>query len=556
MRIPTVALPLWGLSLGLMAPVAAQVESVAPAAPAASAAPDGPTITEASLGATIRFLSHDLLEGRGVGSRGDELARLYISTRLQSAGCQPGGAEGGWEQPVPILGLTAEVKTPMAFRPASGGTWDLVLEAPTDYVAFAARPDAQTAWSNAPVVFVGYGIHAPEQNWDDFGDVDVRGKVLLVMNNDPDWDEDLFAGRTRLYYGRWSYKYEEAARRGAIGAIVIHTTPSAGYPFQVIQGGHGREQFWLPFEADQPTLAIRSWCSEEAAKQVCDLGGHDLDALREKARSRDFTPIDLGVQVNLGTDNTARTLHSANVLGVLPGSDQKLRDEVVVVTAHFDHLGIGRPRQGDEIYNGALDNASGTATMLEIARICGSLPEAPRRTILFAAVTAEESGLLGAKYYARNPTFPVKSLVANFNIDGINIWGRTEEISMIGHGKNSLTQVAETVGARLGRRIEPNPDLDLGLFYRSDHFAFAQVGVPAAYFKAGRDFLENRDGRRRVKNSYTAVRYHQPSDEYDQRWRLGGAVEDTRLILECLLHVANADEAPTWTPGDEFEKLR
>ena len=260
--------------------------------------------------------------------------------------------------------------------------------------------------------------------------------------------------------------------------------------------------------------------------------------------------------VDLATRNTVRELQSANVAGVLPGSDPELRDEVVVISAHFDHLGIGPPKRGDSIYNGGLNNASGTAAMLHIARACSRLPIAPRRTLLFLAVTAEESGLLGSKYFARHPTFPRKQLVGNFNIDGINIWGKTNDIWMIGHGKNSLTQLAERVAARHGRELLPNKQVRLGLFYRSDHFSFARIGVPAAYFKAGSDFQINPTGKRRVKQSYTAVRYHQPNDEFDHRWDLSGAVADTKLIFECLVEAANADEAPTWTPGDEFEKLR
>jgi len=251
-----------------------------------------------------------------------------------------------------------------------------------------------------------------------------------------------------------------------------------------------------------------------------------------------------------------RELESANVLGVLPGTDPELKQEVVVVTAHFDHLGRGAPKRGDDIYNGALDNASGCSAMLNLARACADLPRAPRRTLLFLSVTAEESGLLGSKYYAFNPTYPKRQIVANFNIDGINIWGPANDLEMIGYGKNSLTEVAESVAARRGRVLKPNQNTDLGLFYRSDHFSFARIGVPAAYFKAGSDFLDRPEDRRRIKNTYTAVDYHQPSDEMSGFWNLHGAAADARLILECLLRVANADEPPTWTPGDEFEKLR
>lgn len=502
----------------------------------------------------LRFLAHDLIEGRGPGSRGDELARLYLATRLEGFGFEPAGVDGGFEQPVPIIGVTATVVQPLRAR-ASGGD-AIVFSAPDDYTARAGHPAERTAWSDAALVFVGYGISAPEQGWDDFGTVDVRGKVLLVMNNDPEDDPALFGGKQRLYYGRWSYKYEEAARRGAVGAIVIHTTPSAGYPFQVIQGTHGAESFSLPEGEGTPALAIESWCSEDAARLLVGLGGHDLDALRARAQSRDFLPVDLGVRVDLATENRVREIRSANVVGVLPGSDPKLRDEYVVVTAHFDHLGRGRERNGDDIYNGALDNASGCAMVLELARACARLVPAPRRSLLFAFVTGEESGLLGSKFFAQSPTVPIERIVADFNVDGINIWGATRDIEMVGYGKNSLGDVAQLVAARRGRTVEPDKQPENGYFYRSDQFSFAKVGVPTAYFKAGSDFLENRDGRQRLKASYTAVHYHQPSDELDPRWRLGGAILDAQLMFECLVRSADAERAPTWTEGDEFSRRR
>ncbi len=512
-------------------------------------------ITEAGISAGIAYLADDHLEGRGVGSRGGRLARRYLATQMQMMGLLPGGVDGTWEQPVPMVGVTATVSYPLTVMGPNG---EASFKAPEDYTCEAGRADATTAWDDAEVVFVGYGITAPEQRWDDFKGTDLKGKVLLVMNNDPSSDPNLFAGKTRLYYGRWSYKYEEAARQGAVGAIVIHTTPSAGYPFDVIRNTHGREDFRLEDKKGGPTLALRSWCSEEAAREIAKLGGRDLRELRAAAEKRDFRPVPLGVTASLATTNKIRRLQSANVIGKLEGSDPKLRDQVVVVTAHFDHLGISRPdRTGDTIYNGALDNASGTSAMLAIARAAVALKKRPRRTILFAAVTAEESGLLGSLYYARNPTYPIKQVVADFNIDTINIWGRTEDIAMVGHGKNSLTQLAADVAERRGRRLVPNPDVSLGLFYRSDHFSFARAGVPSAYFKAGKRFVGARSGRKaQVMLIYTMTRYHKPNDEYNPAWDLSGAVADARLILECVVRCANADGVPTWTPGDEFEKLR
>lgn len=539
------------LLVSLAASPSPSAQELAPENPAAEV--EG-LIDHASLASAIRFLSHDLLEGRGVGTRGDELARLYISTQFESYGLQPAASGDTWDQRVPIVGITSTVDGSFRVRNKNGE--ELTLTPPDDYTAESGQAEDSVRWQDAEIVFVGYGIAAPEQQWDDYKDADLRGKVLLVMNSDPADDPALFAGRTRLYYGRWSYKYEEAARRGAVGAIVIHTDPSAGYPFQVIQATHGKERYWLPFTKDEPKLQIQSWCAEDAARKICALGGQDLDKLRATAETRGFAPVPLGVTAALTLTNRVTQVNSGNVLGMLKGSDPQLADQVVVVTAHFDHLGIGSPKRGDSIYNGALDNASGSATLLNIARACTALPEAPRRSILFAAVTAEESGLLGSLYYAQNPTVDKHRLVANFNIDGINIWGATRDIGMIGHGKNSLTRLAEQVAERRGRILEPDQQADLGLFYRSDHFSFARIGVPAAYFKAGHDFYESSEGRNRVKNMYTSVHYHQPSDQFDERWNLDGAVADTRLILECLLHCANSDTVPTWTAGDEFEKLR
>ncbi|MEZ5962850.1 MAG: M28 family peptidase [Planctomycetota bacterium] len=519
----------------------------------APAAPTDDLVSAPALAAQVRFLAHDLLEGRGVGSRADALTRLYIGTQFEGLGLQPAFGDG-FDQRVPIVGITSKTTTALT---AHGKGGEAAFVGGRDFTVRAARPDARTGVVGAPLVFVGYGITAPEQEWDDFKDADVRGKVLLVMNNDPADDPALFAGKERLYYGRWSYKYEEGARRGAAAVVVIHTNESAGYPFNVIQAKYEQEEFHLPFDAATPTLLLECWCAEDAARTMVGLGGHDLDALRAAAERRDFRPVELGVTVDLATENRVREVVSGNVVAKLPGGDPTLASQAVLVTAHFDHLGIGPERKGDSIYNGAVDNASGTAAMLVLARACAALSPAPKRSIYFAAVTAEESGLLGSSYLARNPPCRIEDLVADFNIDGVNIWGATRDVEMIGYGKSSLTALAQAVAARHGREVRPNQEPDKGLFYRSDHFSFAKVGVPSAYFKAGSEFFEKADARRRIKALYTNTYYHQPSDEFEPaRWHLDGAVADLRLVLECLLEVANADAAPTWTPGDEFEKLR
>ncbi|MSR74217.1 MAG: M20/M25/M40 family metallo-hydrolase [Planctomycetes bacterium] len=509
-------------------------------------------ITVDAIAGPLEFLSSDALEGRGVGSRGDRLARDYIASTLRLMGCTSALADGGFQQPVPIVGIRSSLDAPVTL---SGPKGTLVARSPEEFTLWASRPDAQSVWREAEVVFIGYGIEAPEFQWDDYKGCDLAGKVALVMNNDPSSDPALFAGSTRLYYGRWSYKYEQSARRGAIGTIVIHTTPSAGYPFQVIQAGHGQEHFYLPFN-DRTALPVQSWCSEDAAKALCTLGGFDLDTLRTAAETREFKPVPLGVRVSTTLNNTVRELASGNVVARWEGSDPELKQQHVVVSAHFDHLGIGTEKNGDAIYNGALDNASGCAAMLALARAITALPERPKRSIIFTSVTAEESGLLGSEYFATHPPVPVKSIVANYNIDGINIWGRTKDLAMVGYGKNSLTALAAEVAARRGRTFEADPEGDKGMFYRSDHFNFARVGVPCAYFKAGSDFFEDGEKRRRVKQAYTTFHYHQPSDQMDARWHLDGAVDDLRLMLECLLRTAQDPAVPSWTKGDEFEKAR
>jgi Zn-dependent M28 family amino/carboxypeptidase len=510
----------------------------------------GRLITEATIGAPLRFLADDLLEGRGVGSRGDQLARLYLASQFQLFGLQPGGKDGSWNQPVPIVGVTSKIETPLKVA----GTAELgPFKAPDDYVVWAAQHVGRTEWKDAEIVFVGYGIVAAEQKWDDYKGADLKGKVLMFMNDDPSSDPGLFAGRTRLYYGRWSYKFEEAARQGAVGAIIIHTDRSAGYPFQVIQAKNEQEQYWLPIE-NAESVVLQSWVSEDCARKITSAGGQDLDALRAQAETREFKPVPLGVKATLATANTVRKIESGNVIGRQQGSDPEVADEVVAVTAHFDHLGIGPPKGGDSIYNGALDNASGCAALVNLVRALSG--EKVRRSVLFLAVTAEESGLLGSEYYARYPTVPVKKIVANLNIDGVNAWGEARDIQLVGHGKSSLTKLAEEEAARQGRKVIPDSEPDKGLFYRSDHFPFAKVGVPSAYFKSGSDFVERADVKKRIQLAYTGFHYHQPSDQFDARWDLKGAVADTRLMLECLIRIANDREVPRWAAGDEFEKLR
>jgi len=503
----------------------------------------------------VRYLASDLLEGRGPASRGDRLAEEYIAAQMEGLGLEPAAPGGGWFQPFDVVGITSEAPPVVRFTRDGQSVEARYRE---DYVAFSGVQEPEASTRGGEVVFVGYGIVAPEYQWDDFKGADLKGKVLLIMNNDPESDPRLFAGKTRLYYGRWDYKYAMAGKVGAAGAIIIHTTPSAGYPWQVVQTSWSGEQFALPHE-NEPEVAIQAWVTEDAARKVARLGGQDLDALRTAAQKRDFRPVGLGVAVDISLKNVVQKKQTGNVIGRLNGRDPALAKEAVVYTAHHDHLGVkegAKPGQ-DAIYNGALDNASGVASMLAIAKAFKALPDAPRRSILFAAVAAEEQGLLGSKYLAAHPPIPVGRMAANINVDGVDIWGRTRDITMIGLGKSSLDDWIVKLAAMQGRVVVPDQFPDKGFFYRSDQFSLAQVGVPAAYFDAGTDVIGKPAGWGKAQQEkFEANDYHQPSDELRPDWDLSGAVEDAQLCFYLGVKVASAPQLPHWKAGDEFEAAR
>lgn len=512
-------------------------------------------IDAATLAAPIRFLASDLLEGRGPASRGDRLTQEYLATQMELLGLEPGAADGRWLQPFGVVGVEAELPMTWRFRQADDPDRTATFRVREEWVAFSGVQEPTAEIQDAELIFVGYGIQAPEYDWDDYKDTDLTGKVLVMLNNDPDWDPELFAGETRLYYGRWTYKYESAARQGAVGAVIIHTTPSAGYPWQVVETSWTGTQFELP-DRGETRLQIGAWLTETASRELMRLGGHDLDALTEAAKKRDFRPVPLGITTSLGLDNRVDRVETANVLGLLRGSDPDLADEVVVYTAHHDHLGIGRA-DGDRIYNGALDNASGVAQVLAIARAMTALPRPPRRSVLFLFVAAEEQGLLGSEHYAAHPTFPPGKIAANLNYDGGNIWGATEDVPLIGMGKSTLDEVARKVAEAQGRTLEPDQFADRGFFYRSDQLNFAKIGVPPLYFDVGTRFVGKPEGwGRETIDAWTEVHYHQPSDEIAPEWTFEGMVQDARLGFFAGLWIAETDEMPAWNPGDEFEAAR
>ncbi len=521
-------------------------------------------ITAAAVSAAERIAGDDIRRvvaeiaaddygGRAPGSEGEMKTRAFLERELAQLGFAPAGENGSYEQAVELVGVTTGAPQTWQFDGQGGA---VALTQGTDFIAVSGVQEPSAAIENAELVFVGYGIVAPEYDWNDFKDVDVRGKVLVMLNNDPDWDPELFAGEQRLYYGRWVYKYESAAAHGAAGAIIVHTTPSAGYGWNVVQTSWSGPQFELPAE-DEARTQVRGWVTEDAARRL--LGSeHDLDALVEQAKSRDFRPVPLGVTTSLELTNTLSRTPSANVLGVMRGSDPALAAQHVIYTAHYDHLGIGDPdADGDTIYNGAMDNASGVGMLLAIGRAFAALPDKPRRSIMLLFVAAEEQGLIGSQYYAEHPTVPPGLIAANVNFDSGNIWGETRDITFIGFGKSSLDAVALEVARHQGRTVKPDQFPDRGFYYRSDQFSFAKIGVPAFYFDGGTDFVGRPAGWGEEQlEDYETNHYHQPSDELTPEWTFSGMVQDARFGFHAGLLVANDDALPQWNPGDEFEAAR
>jgi Zn-dependent M28 family amino/carboxypeptidase len=511
-------------------------------------------ITAEALRAPIAELASDEYHRRGPGSEGDTMARRYLIAELEEMGYAPGAGDGVWEQPFDIVGI--ESSAPESWTFTKGGK-SISLDWWDEYIASSGVQEKTASIDNAELVFVGYGIQAPEYDWDDFKGMDVSGKVLVIVNNDPDWSDEIFEGVRRLYYGRWTYKYEKAAELGAVGAIIIHTTPSAGYPFQVVQTSWTGPQFEIP-AAGEPRIQIPAWTSEDAMYRIFKLAGQDLDRLREAARSRDFEPVALGVTTSLALENTLQRVETANVVATLAGRDPDLADEYIVYSAHHDHLGVGKANDaGDEIYNGALDNASGCAQVLAIARAFAALPDRPRRSIMLSFVAAEEQGLLGSAYFAKNPPVPAGRMAANINYDGGNIWGKTKDVTYIGYGKSTLDAVVEKYAAEQERRVKPDQFPDRGFFYRSDQFNFAKIGVPAIYLDTGTEFIGRPEGWGKEQiEAWEAVHYHQPSDQLVDDWDFEGIVQDATLGFNMGLYLAEHDTLPSWNPGDEFEAAR
>ena len=510
-------------------------------------------VTEESLRHHIAVLSDDSLAGRGPSTKGDLLATSYIASEFKAMGLEPAGENNSFFQQVPMIGISIK---PLSLDFKKGGK-SVSLKFIDDFVAFSGVQDRSVVLKDIEVVFVGYGIEAPEQNWDDYKGYDVKGKILLMLNDDPpSEDPAFFGGKGRTYYGRWTYKFEIAARKGAIGAIILHTTPSAGYPFQVWQGSWSREQFDLEGDASSP-LKLKGATSEEATKRYITLAGLDLSKLQQDATQKSFKPVSLGIKLSANMSVSARRLETKNVVGILRGSDPELSKQYVVFSAHHDHLGVGRPVEGDSVYNGALDNASGLSMMLNMAKAFSAMAPRPGRSLVFAAVAAEEYGLLGSQYYAGHPTVPLKDIAANINTDGLNIWGKTSDITFLGWERSSLKEDVEAVAGEMGMTISEDAYPEKGFFYRSDHFNFAKVGVPSLSYEVGNNFIGKPvDYSKQVKAKYEEQNYHQPSDEFSKDWVFDGGMKDCEFIIRLASRIANKSTLPTWRQGDEFEAAR
>jgi len=533
----------------------ASCEAAPDTQPGTSASTDVPSLDGTMIAHYMRTLSSDAFFGRGPGHPGGDMAADYIAAQFAEFGLE--APNGSFFQAVPMVGTTTDPRT--ASLSATGPSGQVSPNYLDDFVLNAGDPVAAGAGGEAEVVFVGYGIDAPENQWNDFAGVDVAGKYIMILVNDPPAPADepnLFGGPAMTYYGRWTYKYEEAARQGALGAIIVHETTPAGYPWSVVRGGWAGEQFALPPDASGPTPAgMVGWVSLDVATAMLATGGLAFSELKAAAAQRGFRAVETGVTVSAHVASTVRHVETKNVVGLYRGTERP--DEYITVTSHYDHFGVGEAVDGDSIYNGAYDNASGSAMLMTVARTVSAMANGPERSILFIATAAEEQGLLGGQWYAQSPLFPLHSTVAEINVDGANLWGETDDIIVHGEERSGLGVYVRARAAMLGLTIMPDAEPEKGFFFRSDHFPFAKAGVPSLYVEHGRDYRGRPEGwGAEVQAAYTATRYHAPSDEFSEDFVFDGAVQQGALVLSVLLDIANDDIWPEWLDGQEFKAAR
>ena len=513
-------------------------------------------ISEATIKDATRTLASDAFEGRAPGTAGEEKTIAYLSERFKAAGLQPGN-NGSWVQEVPLVEITGRDFAPLSI---SGKDAPLSFAYGKDWVGATYREDAETVLAGSELVFVGYGINAPEKGWNDYAGLDVKGKTVVILVNDPDWQsaglEGPFNGKAMTYYGRWTYKYEEAARQGAAGALIVHQTAPASYGWNVVQSSWSGPQAYAQRGPDAgPLTQVNGWVSEDAARAILKAAGQDLDALTKAAQAKGFKPVPLGMSASTSFANDIRSFTSHNVIGVLPGAEKP--DEYVLHTAHWDHLGRCTPApDGDDICNGAIDNATGTAALIALAE-AHAKAGAPRRSLVFLAVTAEESGLLGATYYAQNPVFPLAQTVGGVNMDALSLAGPAKDVTVVGPGKSQLDAFLDAALKADGRVTTPDASPEAGYYYRSDHFALAKLGVSMLYVDGGQDLVNGgRAAGEAADEDYRKNRYHGPKDEFDESWDWSGVMGDLQLYYRLGRMVAMSASWPTWNDGDEFRAIR
>jgi Zn-dependent M28 family amino/carboxypeptidase len=512
------------------------------------------TINPERIRAHVRFLSHDLLEGRGTGQRGGDIAAEYIATLFALYGLKPAGDNGTYLQKVPMVGITPSQETTFSLIPASGSR--MTLKVLDDYVSYDQTQQPQSD-VDAPIVYVGYGIHAPEFNWDDYKDTDVRGKVLLMLVNEPASDDPkFFKGKALTYYGRWTYKYEEAARRGAVGVLLIHQNEMASYPWEVVRNSNSGEKAYLKLDGT-PKLKAAAWIQLGVARKLVNGAGLNLEKLMSDAQSREFKPVALPAKLQAHIFSKIRPFESNNVIAELPGSDAKLKTEAVLYTAHYDHLGIRPDMPGDNIYNGANDNATGCGVLLELARAFGQAAQKPRRSILFASVTGEEQGLLGSEYLGKHPPFPAGRITLDLNYDDLPPLGSPEEVEVSGAERTSFYRIVEATAKDFRLTIRPDAHPEAGHFYRSDHFSLARVGIPSFSINEGLKYKGHDEAwGLQQDQEYNEKHYHQPSDEYRPDMDFTGDATMARFGFILGWQAAVLPKVVSWEKGDEFEAAR
>ena len=518
-------------------------------------------ITPDGLLAHIKVLASDEFEGRSPGTKGEDLSVKYVTDQFKKIGLKPGNPDGTYTQEVPLAGIKSEPRMSFVI-----GDKMMDLKYPDDFVASSARLRPEIKIDNSNLVFVGYGVVAPEYAWDDYKNVDVKGKTLLMLIGDPPvpdptnpakLDDNIFKGKAMTYYGRWTYKYEIAAKKGAAAAIIVHETEPAAYPWQVVRSSWSKENF----ELDAPNknidaVSARSWITLDVAKKLFADSGQDFDALKKSATTKAFRPVVLNAKANIAIKQQIRSFKSHNVIGKLEGSDPKLTAEYVIYTAHWDHLGRHPELQGDQIFNGAIDNASGVASVIEIAAAFTKINPPPKRSVLFMATTAEEAGLLGAKWYAEHPLYPLEKTLADINLDSMNVWGKTRDIEDLSLGFSTLDDLLTAAATQQGRKSIPDSRPDKGKIYRADNFEFSKVGLPSLYIGKGEHLLSRPENAPLKSDEYDSTDYHQVSDEVRPDWDLSGAVQDVQLVFELGYQVANGDKFPEWKSTSEFKAKR